>query len=193
MQFAVWDYLLMVVYILLMAGAAVYAKRRGQESLEDYFTGGKDLPWWLIGISMVATTFAADTPSDELSLLCDLWAISMTSSPDSGQTFTTRCWEANFNSIRVVSLHNFIEYLDDQAERNLDLAGCAHGAAHDTTLDAHPHCKRRPVQMALAGRVDDADLVTQVQRRLLGRIGRDGQGRGALPDADAWAFEFRRL
>jgi len=39
-----------------------YAQKRGQETLEDYFTGSKNLPWWLIGISMVATTFAADTP-----------------------------------------------------------------------------------------------------------------------------------
>ncbi len=62
MQFAFLDYLMMALYIALMAGIAVWAKRRGQESLEDYFTGGKDLPWWLIGISMVATTFAADTP-----------------------------------------------------------------------------------------------------------------------------------
>jgi Na+/proline symporter len=39
-----------------------YSQKRGQEDLEDYFTGGKNLPWWLIGVSMVATTFAADTP-----------------------------------------------------------------------------------------------------------------------------------
>jgi len=42
--------------------AGVIAKQRSQETLEDFFTGGKNLPWWLIGISMVATTFAADTP-----------------------------------------------------------------------------------------------------------------------------------
>ena len=62
MQFELLDYAVMGLYILLMVVIAVAARRRGQESLEDYFTGGKDLPWWLIGISMVATTFAADTP-----------------------------------------------------------------------------------------------------------------------------------
>ncbi len=62
MQFEFLDYLIMGLYLAIMIGIAIIAKRRGQESLEDYFTGGKDLPWWLIGISMVATTFAADTP-----------------------------------------------------------------------------------------------------------------------------------
>lgn len=62
MQFAFLDYLIMALYLAMLIGVAIIAKRRGQESLEDFFTGGKDLPWWLIGISMVATTFAADTP-----------------------------------------------------------------------------------------------------------------------------------
>ncbi|MGM0588010.1 MAG: sodium:solute symporter family protein [Bacteroidota bacterium] len=62
MGFAFWDYVVMAAYVAMMVAVAIWAKRRGQESLEDYFTGGKNLPWWLIGISMVATTFAADTP-----------------------------------------------------------------------------------------------------------------------------------
>ncbi|MGK7370568.1 MAG: sodium:solute symporter family protein, partial [Candidatus Halalkalibacterium sp. M3_1C_030] len=62
MHFALLDYLVMGGYVLLMIGVAVVARKRGQEDLEDFFTGGKNLPWWLIGISMVATTFAADTP-----------------------------------------------------------------------------------------------------------------------------------
>jgi len=62
MHFALLDYLVMGGYVLLMIAVAVIARKRGQEDLEDFFTGGKNLPWWLIGISMVATTFAADTP-----------------------------------------------------------------------------------------------------------------------------------
>lgn len=62
MHFALLDYLVMGGYVLLMIGVAVIASKKGQEDLEDFFTGGKNLPWWLIGISMVATTFAADTP-----------------------------------------------------------------------------------------------------------------------------------
>ncbi len=62
MPFNWLDYTVIAGYILLMIFAGWAAYRRGQNSLDDYFAGGKDLPWWLIGISMVATTFAADTP-----------------------------------------------------------------------------------------------------------------------------------
>ncbi len=62
MPFNWLDYTVIAAYIALMAGVGYLAQKRGQENLEDYFTGGKNLPWWLIGISMVATTFAADTP-----------------------------------------------------------------------------------------------------------------------------------
>ncbi|MGF1671911.1 MAG: hypothetical protein ACFCU6_15815, partial [Balneolaceae bacterium] len=62
MPFNWLDYSVIAGYILLMVAAGWIAKKREQESLSDYFTGGKNLPWWLIGISMVATTFAADTP-----------------------------------------------------------------------------------------------------------------------------------
>ena len=62
MSFDTFDYLVIAGYIALLVLVAVIAKRRGQNSLDDYFAGGKNLPWWLVGISMVATTFAADTP-----------------------------------------------------------------------------------------------------------------------------------
>jgi len=39
----------------------MFSKKAGN-SLSDFFLGGKNLPWWLAGLSMVATTFAADTP-----------------------------------------------------------------------------------------------------------------------------------
>ncbi|REL39058.1 hypothetical protein DYD21_03625 [Rhodohalobacter sp. SW132] len=62
MPFSSLDYLVIIAYILLMVVVGYYSQKRGQKTLQDYFTGGKNLPWWLIGISMVATTFAADTP-----------------------------------------------------------------------------------------------------------------------------------
>ncbi|MEX2574791.1 MAG: sodium:solute symporter family protein [Balneolaceae bacterium] len=62
MPFNGLDYIVILGYIVLMILTGWIAYRRGQDSLDDYFAGGKDLPWWLIGISMVATTFAADTP-----------------------------------------------------------------------------------------------------------------------------------
>jgi len=62
MPFNWLDYTVIAGYLLLMIGAGYIAKKRDQDSLADYFTGGKNLPWWLVGVSMVATTFAADTP-----------------------------------------------------------------------------------------------------------------------------------
>lgn len=62
MRFSPLDYIVIAGYVVILIIVAYIAKKRGQQSLEDYFAGGKDLPWWLVGVSMVATTFAADTP-----------------------------------------------------------------------------------------------------------------------------------
>tara|TARA_R110000868_G_scaffold259361_16_gene517533 strand:+ start:3125 stop:4828 length:1704 start_codon:yes stop_codon:yes gene_type:complete len=62
MSFSTLDYIVIAGYVVLLIVVAFIAKKRGQKSLDDYFAGGKDLPWWLVGVSMVATTFAADTP-----------------------------------------------------------------------------------------------------------------------------------
>lgn len=62
MPFEPLDYIVVSGYVVLMITVAWAAKVRGQESLDDFFAGGKNLPWWLVGVSMVATTFAADTP-----------------------------------------------------------------------------------------------------------------------------------
>lgn len=62
MPFNWLDYTVIVAYVAIMVIVGYYSQKRGQKTLEDYFTGGKNLPWWLIGVSMVATTFAADTP-----------------------------------------------------------------------------------------------------------------------------------
>ena len=51
---------LAVVGFTLLIGL-VYTKRAGR-SLEQYFLSGRKLPWWLLGTSMVATTFSTDTP-----------------------------------------------------------------------------------------------------------------------------------
>lgn len=45
-----------------MIGAGLWATKKSGKDLSSYFLGGRNLPWWMAGISMVATTFAADTP-----------------------------------------------------------------------------------------------------------------------------------
>jgi SSS family solute:Na+ symporter len=53
---------IIVGYFELSAGIGFYFTRRGGSSLSEYFVSGRSVPWWLAGVSMVATTFAADTP-----------------------------------------------------------------------------------------------------------------------------------
>jgi SSS family solute:Na+ symporter len=49
-------------YLVITLVMGVYFRRRSAQSTEDYFVSGRRVPWWLAGTSMVATTFAADTP-----------------------------------------------------------------------------------------------------------------------------------
>jgi SSS family solute:Na+ symporter len=56
------DWIIIVLYFVVSAAIGVYYTGRAGRSLSDYFLSGRSLPWWLAGTSMVATTFAADTP-----------------------------------------------------------------------------------------------------------------------------------
>ncbi len=56
------DWFIIISYILFSLGVGVYFSRRAGTSTAEYFLSGRTLPWWIVGTSMVATTFAADTP-----------------------------------------------------------------------------------------------------------------------------------
>ncbi|MDX1420639.1 MAG: sodium:solute symporter family protein, partial [Rubricoccaceae bacterium] len=56
------DWFLVGLYLVVSFGIAVYYARRGSRSTAEFFASGRAMPWWLAGTSMVATTFAADTP-----------------------------------------------------------------------------------------------------------------------------------
>jgi solute:Na+ symporter, SSS family len=62
MSLALTDWLVIAAYFVLAAGIGLALAKRGGRSMSDYFVSGRSLPWWLAGTSMVATTFAADTP-----------------------------------------------------------------------------------------------------------------------------------
>src|SRR5262245_66586873 len=62
MQLHLVDWLIVAAYFLLSAGIGFAFTKKGGESLSEYFISGRAVPWWLAGASMVATTFAADTP-----------------------------------------------------------------------------------------------------------------------------------
>ena len=56
------DWLLLGIALAAPIAVGIAYGRRAGRSLSEYFLSGRDLPWWLAGTSMVATTFAADTP-----------------------------------------------------------------------------------------------------------------------------------
>jgi solute:Na+ symporter, SSS family len=62
MQISLMDWVVVAAYFLLNIGIGFYYKRRAGSSVDEFFLSGRDVPWWLAGTSMVATTFAADTP-----------------------------------------------------------------------------------------------------------------------------------
>ena len=61
LSWLVWSFIVLYFVVSLAIGAAV-TRRAGQDSTE-FFAAGKQMPWWLLGISMVATTFSTDTPN----------------------------------------------------------------------------------------------------------------------------------
>jgi SSS family solute:Na+ symporter len=61
-NFHALDVVIVIMYILFVLIVGLYFRKSASKSLENFILGGKRLPWYLAGISMVATTFAADTP-----------------------------------------------------------------------------------------------------------------------------------
>lgn len=59
---ALLDWILVVVIIGGIASVGLYFSKRGSKNLEAYFISGRSLPWYIAGSSMIATSFAADTP-----------------------------------------------------------------------------------------------------------------------------------
>ena len=56
------DWTIVAAVLLATLGLAALFARRASRGLAEFFAGGRAMPWWLAGTSMVATTFAADTP-----------------------------------------------------------------------------------------------------------------------------------
>src|SRR5215471_18294543 len=62
MQLTSFDWVVIAAYFLFNLGIGIYYAPRARGSTTEFFLSGRDVPWWLAGTSMVATTFAADTP-----------------------------------------------------------------------------------------------------------------------------------
>ena len=62
MQLELIDWVIIVGYFALTLGIGAWFTRRAGSNIAEFFVSGRSLPWWIAGTSMVATTFAADTP-----------------------------------------------------------------------------------------------------------------------------------
>jgi Na+/proline symporter len=62
MQLGLVDWLAVAAYFLFNILIGLWFRKRATASTADFFVGGRKVSWWLAGTSMVATTFAADTP-----------------------------------------------------------------------------------------------------------------------------------
>ena len=63
MQISTLDWIIIFSFFALFILIGIYYSKRSGQSSKEFFLSGRDMPWWLLGISMVATTFSADTPN----------------------------------------------------------------------------------------------------------------------------------
>ncbi|MEM6263243.1 MAG: sodium:solute symporter family protein [Bacteroidota bacterium] len=63
MTFTPLDWSILIGFMLISLGIGIYTARSSGKSSAEFFLSGRNMPWWLLGISMVATTFSADTPN----------------------------------------------------------------------------------------------------------------------------------
>jgi Na+/proline symporter len=62
-QLTTLDWVIVAVSLAVSFAPAVWLARRAGSSTAEFFTSGRAAPWWLVGVSMVATTFSTDTPN----------------------------------------------------------------------------------------------------------------------------------
>ena len=63
MQLSTLDWSIIGAFFVVSLLIGVMAARRAGKGTGEFFLGGRNMPWWLLGVSMVATTFSADTPN----------------------------------------------------------------------------------------------------------------------------------
>lgn len=63
MQLDTLDWSIIIAFFAISLGIGLLGSRRAAQSAREFFLSGRNMPWWLLGVSMVATTFSADTPN----------------------------------------------------------------------------------------------------------------------------------
>jgi len=59
---AALDWIIFITYLIIVFAVGVWVSKKSSTGIDSYFVADRSLPWWWIGISIIATTFAADTP-----------------------------------------------------------------------------------------------------------------------------------
>lgn len=57
------DYILIVLFFCIILFIGIYVSKKSGKNTTEFFLSGRNMPWWLLGLSMVATTFSTDTPN----------------------------------------------------------------------------------------------------------------------------------
>ena len=63
MQLENIDWLIISAFFILSLAIGIIVSKKSGKDVTEFFLSGRKMPWWLLGISMVATTFSADTPN----------------------------------------------------------------------------------------------------------------------------------
>ncbi len=63
MQLASIDYFIIFGFFAIVLGVGLYVSKSSGKDTSEFFLSGRSMPWWLLGFSMVATTFSTDTPN----------------------------------------------------------------------------------------------------------------------------------
>lgn len=63
MELSTLDYGFIIVFFTLVLGIGIYVSKKSGSNSSEFFLSGRTMPWWLLGLSMVATTFSTDTPN----------------------------------------------------------------------------------------------------------------------------------
>ncbi len=63
MQLATLDLSIIIAFFVVSLAIGVVVAKKAGKSASEFFLSGRNMPWWLLGVSMVATTFSADTPN----------------------------------------------------------------------------------------------------------------------------------
>src|SRR5437660_500306 len=67
------DWIIVVATLLLCFSPALFFAKRAGKSTSEFFVSGRAVPWWLAWLSMVATTFASDTPNTMTAVIAAAW------------------------------------------------------------------------------------------------------------------------